>query len=201
MLPPDYSNFIVASTQASAALIGLLFVSVSVAPERVFGEKAEPSRRALALSAFTALANVFFVSFGGLVPHLLFGVMILIAGGIATSQTLALLQHIPSWRRSRVLVRGLFLFAVSGAVYGYEIAIGVQLTLHPADPQALTALLGVLLGAYAIGLARAWQLLGATEARGLAGTSLGWLRGRFRGDAQPPKSSSAEPAKRSRQSR
>jgi hypothetical protein len=32
MLPTAYSNFLVASTQASAALIGLLFVSVSIAP-------------------------------------------------------------------------------------------------------------------------------------------------------------------------
>ncbi len=67
MLPAECANFLVASTQASAALIGLLLVSVSIAPERVFGSKAEATRRALALSSFTALANVFFVSFGSLV--------------------------------------------------------------------------------------------------------------------------------------
>ncbi len=41
-MPADYQNFLVASTQASAALIGLLFVAVSVSRERIFGGEAEP---------------------------------------------------------------------------------------------------------------------------------------------------------------
>ena len=48
MIPAAYSNFLIASTQASAALIGLLFVSVSIAPERVFGRQAEANHQALA---------------------------------------------------------------------------------------------------------------------------------------------------------
>lgn len=58
MVPAEFRDFLVASTQASAALIGLLFVSVSIAPERVFGSKAEALGQARALSAFTSLANV-----------------------------------------------------------------------------------------------------------------------------------------------
>ncbi len=166
MIPAAYSNFLVASTQASAALIGLLFVSVSIAPERVFGRGAEAGRQALALSAFTALANVFFVSFSGLIPHLSFGVFVVVAGAIAASQTLALLALLPSWRRERTLIRSLGLFAVSAAVYGYEIAIGVQLIFTLTDAGALTTLLALLLGGYVIGLTRAWELLGAPHGRG-----------------------------------
>jgi hypothetical protein len=166
VIPAAYSTFMVASTQASAALIGLLFVSVSIAPERVFGGRAEAGRQVLAVSAFTALANVFFVSFSSLIPHLSFGVFVVVAGTIAALQTLYLLALLPSWRRERTLIRGLSLFTVSAVVYGYEIAIGVQLIFTPAGEALLTALLQLLVGGYAIGLARAWELLGAPPGRG-----------------------------------
>ena len=167
MIPAAYSNFLVASTQASAALIGLLFVSVSISPERVFGREAEAGRQALALSAFTALANVFFISFGGLIPNLSFGVLVVIAAMIAASQTLALLASLATWRREGILIRSLVLFGASAAIYGFEIVIGVKLISRPTDTSSLTVLLELLLGGYSIGLARAWQLLGARQGRGI----------------------------------
>jgi len=179
VIPAAYSNFMVASTQASAALIGLLFVSVSIAPERVFGGRAEGGRQALALSAFTALANVFFISFSGLIPNLPFGIFVMVAGGLAASQTLALLTLLPSWRRERTLLSSLFLFAVSAAIYGNEIAIGVRLTFASNDTGALTGLLQLLLGGYSIGLARAWELLGAPHGRGPISALWEWLRSTF----------------------
>ena len=186
MIPAAYSNFLVASTQASAALIGLLFVSVSIQPERVFGRQAEAERQALALSAFTALANVFFVSFSGLIPNLSFGVFVVIAGAVAMSQTLALLGLLPKWRREGTLVQGLVLLAISAAIYGYEIGIGVRLIFTPADNGALTVLLELLLGGYSIGLARAWQLLGAPQGRGTISGLWGRLTSRSRApDAKP----------------
>ena len=57
MIPAPYENFLVASTQAGAALIGLIFVSVSIASQRVFGHEADAERQAQALSAFSALVN------------------------------------------------------------------------------------------------------------------------------------------------
>jgi hypothetical protein len=188
VIPAADSNFLIASTQASAALIGLLFVSVSIAPERVFGRQAEAGRQALALSAFTALANAFFVSFSGLIPNLSFGVFVVIAGGVAASQTLALLALLPNWRHERTLVRSLGLFAISAAIYGYEIAIGVRLIFAPTDVGALTVLLELLLGTYSIGLARAWQLLGAPRGRGTISGLWEWLTSRSRtpsADAKP----------------
>lgn len=181
MLPAAYSNFLVASTQASAALIGLLFVSVSIQLERVFGPQAEAERQALALSSFTALANVFFISFGSLIPTLPIGLLVVIAGAVCASQTLALLGLFPKWRRERTLIRSLGLFAISAAIYGYEIAIGVRLISTPTDTGALTALLQLLLGGYTIGLARAWQLLGAPQGRGIFSGLTGWLVSRFGG--------------------
>lgn len=175
MIPPAYSSFLVASTQASAALIGLLFVAISIAPERVFGVGSEATRRAMALSSFTALANVFFVSFGSLIPDLTFGIMVIVAGGVATSQTLSLLRMVGNWRRERTLVRGLTLFLVSMGIYVYEVIAGVQLLYSPRSGALYTAIESLMLGIFAVGLARAWELLGAPQGRGMIGMLTGWL--------------------------
>jgi hypothetical protein len=161
MVPAAYQSFVVASTQASAALIGLLFVAITLAPERVFGEKADAGRQARALSAFTALANIFFISFTMLIPDVRVGLVVTLVGAVSTLQTLGLLLLVPHWRSQRVLWRSMFLFLGSLAIYGGELAVGIQVWNRPADPAALTGILELLLGAYAIGLGRAWELLGA----------------------------------------
>ncbi|HYM96353.1 MAG TPA: hypothetical protein VET26_03545 [Candidatus Sulfotelmatobacter sp.] len=183
-----------ASTQASAALIGLLFVSVSIAPDRVFGGRAEAGRQVLAVSAFTALANVFFVSFSSLIPHLSFGVFVVVAGTVAALQTLILLLQLPRWRQERSVIRSLSLFTVSAVIYGYEIAIGFKLIFTPASDALMTGLLQLLLGGYAIGLARAWELLGASPGRGPVSRLVQFLESRIsptRPAADPARSATA----------
>ena len=191
MIPSAYSSFLVSSTQASAALIGLLFVAISIAPERVFGAGSEATRRAMALSSFTALANVFFVSFGSLIPDLTFGIMVIVAGAVATSQTLSLLRMTGNWRRERTLVRGLGLFGVSLAVYAYEMVVGVQLLYSPSSGGLYTAIESLMLGIFAIGLARAWELLGAPQGRGMIGILTGWLETKAGDKPQRPEDKSS----------
>jgi len=180
MIPAEYANFLVASTQASAALLGLLFVSVSIGPERVFGRQAEPGRQAQARSAFTALANVFFISFTSLIPNQPIGLVVLIIALVALSQTLSLLLLLPGLWRDRTGIWATTLFLASGAIYAYEIAMGLRLLARPGDTGALTALLLLLLGGYAVGLARAWELLGAPRGGGLLASAVGLLRARLR---------------------
>ena len=184
-MPPAYANFLLASTSASAALIGLLFVSISIEPRRLFGERAEPTRQALALSSFTALTNVFFVSFGSLIPNVPLGPLVVVPGLIAGSQTLALLTLIPRWRHDGTLVRGLLLLGISAAIYTYEIGIGVRFWFATVDPGSLTNLLELVLAIYAIGLGRAWQLLGGPHGRGVGVATIGWLRARMAGKRRP----------------
>lgn len=161
MVPADFQTFFTASVAASAALIGLLFVSVSIAPERVFGSQAEGHKQAQALSAFTALVTIFFISLDALVPDVALGIVVVVVTIPAATQTLALLRYLPQWRTDRTLRRGLFLFLASAAVYGYELYAGIDLWGRPTSRGALTAVVYVMIGAYAIGLGRAWELLGA----------------------------------------
>jgi hypothetical protein len=161
MVTPDFQPFFSASVAASAALIGLLFVSVSVAPERVFGQQSDAVRQAQALSAFSALANIFFISLMSLVPDVRFGIVVTVVSIPAVLQTLALVGLARQWRSAGLVARGVFLFLTSAAIYGYEFILGLQLWRVPTNKEALINLLLVLMGAYAIGLGRAWELLGA----------------------------------------
>lgn len=161
MVTSEYQPFFNASVAASAALIGLLFVSVSIAPERIFGAEADPRRQAQAISAFSALANVFFISMSSLIPGVLIGLVVTAVAGASSLQLLGLLVRMRRYRADPITaVRGAILFVVSALVYGTELYLGLVLWMRPSTA-ALVGLLEVLLGAYAIGLGRAWQLLGA----------------------------------------
>jgi ribose/xylose/arabinose/galactoside ABC-type transport system permease subunit len=168
MVTPDFQPFFLASVGASAALIGLLFVSVSIAPERVFGQQSDAVRQAQALSAFSALANVFFNSLMSLIPGVLYGLVVTVVAIPAILQTLALLGLARQWYRSGILARGVFLFLASATIYGYELALGIELWRNPTSKGLLISLVFVLIGAYALGLGRAWELLGAPRSGFLA---------------------------------
>ena len=163
MVTPEFQPFFLASVGASAGLIGLLFVSVSVAPERVFGQQSDAVRQAQALSAFSALANVFFISLLSLIPDVRFGLVVTIVSIPALLQTLALLGLARQWHSAGIVARGLFLFLASALIYGYEFFLGLALSGNPTNKGILVNILLVLLGAYAIGLGRAWELLGAPQ--------------------------------------
>jgi len=166
MVPAEFESFFVTSATVSSALIGLLFVSISINPQRIFGPNAESARQAQALSAFSALANIFFISLAALIPGIAIGPVVAVIAVPSMLQTLGLLLLIPHWRAENAVRRGVILFSVSALIYGYEMAIGIRMWLVPSDTGALSGLLELLLGAYAIGLGRAWELLGAPR--------LGW---------------------------
>ena len=68
MVPGVYDAYLAAMATAAAALIGLLFVAVSVRDDTIFGPNAMPGGEALAITAFTGLVNSFVVSLLGLIP-------------------------------------------------------------------------------------------------------------------------------------
>ena len=87
MVPEDFLTFFSVSAGASATLIGLLFIAISIEPARVFGSEARAEAQATAASAFTALANVFFVSLAALIPHIGLGILVLVMSAIALINT------------------------------------------------------------------------------------------------------------------
>jgi hypothetical protein len=62
VVPDSFTGYFAGAATAAGALIGLLFVAVSLRPEAVLGAGASARAQAVAGSAFTALINSFFVS-------------------------------------------------------------------------------------------------------------------------------------------
>ena len=171
MIPPSFANFFIASTSAGAALVGLLFVAISIAPEHTVMVGAPLARQAVATNAFTSLLNAFFISLGALIPTSNLGWVTLVMSllGVSTSLTLGwnLLNHRQRWQNA---LRNTLLLMGSLIVYGYEFYYAVDLIKTPQDTEAVLVLTELLIVVYALGLIRAWELLGARR-YGL----LGWL--------------------------
>ena len=87
MVPEDFLTFFSVSAGASATLIGLLFIASSIEPARVFGSEARAEAAAKASSAFTALANVYFVSLAALIPQIGVGIPVLVMSAFALINT------------------------------------------------------------------------------------------------------------------
>jgi hypothetical protein len=165
MVPLAFRDYFFASTGAGAALVGLLFVAVSIAPERTVMSGAPVERRAIATSAYSALLNAFFLSLVGLLPQTNLGEAALVLGLVALGNQCILAWHLFKQMRRHWLsmVRRSALIVVSLLLYGDEVYSGAQLLLSPADSGLVWVLALLMLGFYAIGIARAWQLLGARK--------------------------------------
>jgi len=171
VVPPEFANFFIASAGAGAALVGLLFVAVSIAPEQLVTRRAPMERQAVAGSAFTALMNAFFISLVALIPH--FNVGFVIVPFISLCLVTTLIQ---AWQLLRLrkdwlsLLRRIFLVMLSVVLYGLELVNALQLSIDPSQVGAVYGLVFLLWSAFALGLIRAWELLGVCR-YGL----FGWL--------------------------
>jgi hypothetical protein len=197
MVPDTFTNYFLASVGASAALIGLLFVAVAVAPERVFGSESTLERRTMAGGAFLALVNAFFVSLAALIPKANVGYTALVISIFALINTFRLGQHIwTEWRLSRN-AEGLLLVLSSVVIYGDEIRYAVPLLQRGRDSDALYGLAYLLLASYGLAVARAWALLGGGQDGLLA---LLGFRGKRREDHPAPPAGAGQPAPTSERS-
>ncbi|HZC05125.1 MAG TPA: hypothetical protein VE338_05740 [Ktedonobacterales bacterium] len=180
MLPSAFIPFFAASVGVSGALIGLLFIAISIAPERTVGKAAPPERAAVAGAAFTALTNVFFVSFVGLIPLNTVGPVTIMLGILSCTATVRLtvgLLHSGDEHRTRLtltqLVRRMSLGVGSLLIYGLEIWQGARVIVvggRGAETVAGIAFLIVFI--YGLALVRMWSLLGARKESLLAWFSI-----------------------------
>jgi hypothetical protein len=162
MITQTFTAYFAASAGAGAALIGLLFVAISIAPERTVMPEAPIQRQATATSAFTALVNAFFVSLSALIPGDSFGWAAAALAAFSLLNTLSLGARVLRHGGGPMdYARHASPILLSLLVYGFELYYGIRLAHNPADRDAPYAIADVLLGVYGFSLLRAWQLLGA----------------------------------------
>lgn len=162
MVPSVFLAFFTASAGAGAALVGLLFVAVSLAPEQIVSRHAPVERQTVAGSAFTALVNAFFLSLVALIPQVDFGAFVIPISVVSLLFTLlpvwALLKAPKNWAS---LLRRTTLVCVSLILYGLELWNGIGILNAPTQQGFVYALVFIMLGIIFLGLTRAWELLGA----------------------------------------
>lgn len=152
MVPSAYNAYLAAVATAAAALIGLLFVAVSVRDDSIFGPKAMPGGEALAITAFTGLVNSFVVSVLGLIPKVNIGepaLTMAVIGIVSTSRL---------WRRLHT-GRNLIVLAVTLVAYAAQCVYGVLLIIKPHDSDQLINLYFIIFTTLIVSLQRAWSLL------------------------------------------
>ncbi|HLY31363.1 MAG TPA: hypothetical protein VKQ36_10060 [Ktedonobacterales bacterium] len=184
MVPSAMLGFFTASVGASAALIGLLFVAISISPEKIIASGATLERRMTASSAFSALLNVFFISLVAIIPLTNLGYVVVILGALSTSGTISqVIQGFPraqSGRPRPTVQEGFRLLTMplaSIVVYGYELYWGYLLFTGQVKSVAdFSTVAYILIGVYGLGITRAWELI-FDERHGLILTLMGMFFG------------------------
>ncbi len=153
MVPDSYVTFFAAVTGAAAALIGLLFVSISLRPDTVFGDAAPERGRNLAASAFTGLVNTFFLAVIALLPSTNIGYP---AVFLAVSSLASTFRFRGKFSHSRTQQAYLLL---STTAFTFQLVEGVYLIVQPRGNSGVEGLSYFLIGSMVLALGRAWTLL------------------------------------------
>jgi hypothetical protein len=201
--PESFHDFFTASAAAAGALIGLLFVAISVNPGKIAGNSAAAEHQVTAGAAFTALVNTLVFALYALLPGTsLSQVAIFLAiAGLASTIGLGILlglEHTQPIRLSQVL-----LLITPLVLYGLQLASGIALAGSPRSAGTISQAgsLSVIFFIYAI--ARAWQLVGARDTSFLptvAGLAVTHLHHPGAHPADPPAEGRDEPADESKES-
>jgi len=159
--PESAHDFFVASAGIAGALIGLLFVALSVAPERVLGPEASEVHGVRATATLTAFTNALAVSLFALIPgyH---------PGGVATVVAFlgllfiarTLIGVIPAWRAGHFKLRDLSFLAGQFVAFVVQLIAGLAVDKNPASEGGLQTICVIVVVCFLIGIERAWELVG-----------------------------------------
>jgi hypothetical protein len=162
MVPEGIQDFFVASASVAGALIGLLFVAISVAAERLSRPEAGVQfHRVRAAASLTAFTNTLTVSLFALVPGQKIGPVATVMGVVGlVFIASALLSLIRSHavrqgsRRDAIFLIGLLVTFV------IQLGQGIVVIDQPGNAGAVNTIAILVIVCFLIGIARAWELIG-----------------------------------------
>jgi hypothetical protein len=162
VLPNEFHDVFEAIAEVAGTLIGLLFVAISVAGERVTGEQDEAQgHRVRASAALSAFSNSLTIALFALVPGIGPGFtafVLAILGLLFVAGSLLSLLRVRKTQEGQ-LRDGLFLVALA-AIFAIQLVAGLAAHDHPSrrGPDQTLAILAIV--CFVFGIARAWELIG-----------------------------------------
>jgi hypothetical protein len=172
-----YRDLFAAVAATAGSLTGLLFVALSLVPRRGPGSGLPVIQQVRASAAWLAFTNALAVALFGLVPGTNVGYPAVVLGVTGIAFIGAGIRSIVASRATtRQRVRQVGLVALLLLIFGTELIAGIVLVGRP-DSSASTELIGyALVASVLVGVARAWELVGARDTGLLA--SITTLAGR-----------------------
>jgi hypothetical protein len=163
-VPDAYRDFFVAVTGAAGALTGLVFVVISILPERLREIETDLEFQVGAAGTLLIFTNPLVLSLAALVPGTGLGwwvasvsaIGLAFAAAIVRVRAAALRQQEDTWgalRRSVLLV----------VFFGFQLATGITLITRPDSLSALRSLDYLCIAALLIGVFRAARLIGLRD--------------------------------------
>jgi hypothetical protein len=160
-----FHDFFTACATVAGALIGLLFVAISVSPAKTTGPRASVEHQATAGAAFTALVNTLVFSLVALLPGGDLGLAVAILGGsgLASTVSLAFLLYRRGHREAVRRFSQAVLLVPPLALYALQLANGIGLARSPGKSSLISSQGGLAIVFFVYAIARAWQLVGARD--------------------------------------